>query len=55
MSPELTACVTRFIYFLDLLWFRYNTAKFHHCEIYNADSSSRQRVPLPSAKSPKKS
>ena len=33
MSPEIKGCVTWFIYFLDLLWVRYNCAKFHHCRI----------------------
>ena len=33
MSAELKECVTWFIYFLDLLWVRYNCAKFHHCTI----------------------
>ena len=33
MSAELKGCVTRLIYFLDLLWVRYNCAKFHHCRI----------------------
>ena len=31
MSAELKGCVTRFIYFLDLPWVRYNSAKFHRC------------------------
>ena len=30
-------CVTWFIYFLDLLWVRYNCAKFHHCSICVTD------------------
>ena len=33
MSAELKACVTWFIYFLDLLYVRYNCAKSHHCRI----------------------
>ena len=33
MSAELKGCDTLFIYFLDLLWVRYNCAKFHHCRI----------------------
>ena len=33
MSAELKSCVTWFIYFLDLLWVRYNCAKFHYCRI----------------------
>ena len=34
MSVELKACVTWFIYFLELLCVSYNCAKFHHCRIY---------------------
>ena len=30
MSAEVRGCVTWFIYFLDLLYVRYNCAKFHH-------------------------
>ena len=30
MSAEVRDCVTWFIYFLDLLYVRYNCAKFHH-------------------------
>ena len=37
MSAELKGCVTWFIYFLDLLWVRYNCAKFHHCRICVTD------------------
>ena len=33
MSAELKGCVTWFIYFLDVLWVRYNCATFHHCRI----------------------
>ena len=33
MSSEIKGCITWFIYFLDLLWVRYNCAKFHHCRI----------------------
>ena len=33
MPGEINGCVTRFIYFLDVLWVRYNCAKFHHCRI----------------------
>ena len=33
MLAELKGCVTWFIYFLDLVWLRYNCAKFHHCRI----------------------
>ena len=33
MPAELKGFVTWFIYFLDLLWLRYNCAKFHHCKI----------------------
>ena len=33
MSVELKGYVTWFIYFLHLLWVRYNCAKFHHCRI----------------------
>ena len=33
MPAELKGCVTWFIYFLDLLWVRYNCAKCHHCSI----------------------
>ena len=33
MSAELKGFVTWLIYFLDLLWVRYNCAKFHHCRI----------------------
>ena len=34
ISAELKGCVTRFIYFLDLLLVRYNCAKFHNCRIH---------------------
>ena len=37
MSAELKENVTWFIYFLDLLWVRYNCAKFHHCRICVTD------------------
>ena len=37
MSAELKESVTWFIYFLDLLWVRYNCAKFHHCRICVTD------------------
>ena len=30
-------CVTWFMYFLELLWVRYNCAKFHQCRIYVTD------------------
>ena len=30
-------CVAWFTYFLDLLWVRYNCAKFHYCRIYVTD------------------
>ena len=30
MPAELKGCVTWFIYFLDLLWVRYSSAKFHN-------------------------
>ena len=33
MSAELKGCVAWFIYFLNLLWVRYNCAKFEHCRI----------------------
>ena len=33
MSAELNGCVTQFIYLLDLLYARYNRAKFHNCRI----------------------
>ena len=36
-SGEFKGCVTWLIYFLDLLWVRYNWAKFHHCRIYVTD------------------
>ena len=41
MSAELKGCVTWFIYFLDLLWVRYNCAKFHHCRICVTDFRAR--------------
>ena len=37
MSAELKGYVTWFLYFLDLLWVRYNCAKFHHCRICVTD------------------
>ena len=37
MSAEPKGCVTWFIYFLDLLWVRYNCDKFHYCRIYVTD------------------
>ena len=37
MSAELKGCATWFIYFLDLLWVRYNCVKFHHCRICVTD------------------
>ena len=37
MSAKLKGCVTWFIYFLDLLWVRYNCAKFHRCRICVTD------------------
>ena len=33
ISGELKGCVTWFINLFDLLWVRYNCAKFHHCRI----------------------
>ena len=37
MSAELKGCVAWFIYFLNLLWVRYNCAKFEHCRICLTD------------------
>ena len=37
ISAELKGCVTWFIYFFDLLWARYNCAKFHNCRICVTD------------------
>ena len=37
MSAELKVYVRWFIYFLDLLWIRYNCAKFHHCRLCVTD------------------
>ena len=37
MSAKLKECVTWFIYFVDLLQVRYNSAKFHHCRICVTD------------------
>ena len=37
MSAELNGCVTWFIYFVDLLWIRYDCTKFHHCGICATD------------------
>ena len=37
MSAEIKGCVTWFIYFLDLLWVRYNCAKLYHCRICEKD------------------
>ena len=48
MSAELKGCVTWFIYFLDLLWVRYNCAKFHRCRICVTDFKERGGfLPLP--------
>ena len=37
MSAEVKGCVTWFMHFLDLLWVRYNGAKFHQCKICVTD------------------
>ena len=37
ISAELRGCVTWLIHFLDLLWVKYNCAKFHHCSICVTD------------------
>ena len=37
MSTEIKRCVTWTIYILDLLYVRYNCAKFHNCRIWVAD------------------
>ena len=37
ISAKLRGCVTWLIYFLDLLYVRYNCAKFHHCRICVTD------------------
>ena len=55
MSAELKGCVTRFIYFLDLLWVRYNCAKFHHCRICVTDFRDRGLFGLPLREQPRKS
>ena len=34
MSAEFKGCATGSIYFLDLLYVRYDCAKFHYCEIF---------------------
>ena len=47
MSAELKRCVTWFIYFLDLLWLRYNCAKFHHCRICVTDFREGGLLPPP--------
>ena len=46
MSAERKGCVTSFIYLLDLLWVRYNCAKFHHCKIYVTDFREGAFLPL---------
>ena len=33
MSAEIEMCANLFVYVLNLLWVRYNCAKFHHCSI----------------------
>ena len=53
VSAELKGCVTWFIFFLDLLWLRYNCAKFHCCRICATDFVERGLSgPLPSVSSP---
>ena len=37
MSVELKACVTRFIYFLDVFLTTCNFVKFHHCRVCVTD------------------
>ena len=37
MPAELKRCVTWFVYFLDLLWMRYNCVKFFRCRICVTD------------------
>ena len=58
MSAEPKGYVTRFIYFLDLLWVRYNFAKFHHCRMCVTDLRERGSFcpppPPPSVSSPEK-
>ena len=33
MSADIKMCANLFVYVLNLLWVRYNCAKFHHCRI----------------------
>ena len=56
MSAELKRYVTWFIYFLDLLWGRYNCAKFHHWRICVTDFRERGLfAPPPIREQPRKS
>ena len=42
--------------FLDLLWLRYNCAKFHHCRIFVIDfREERAFLPRPIREQPRKS
>ena len=55
MSEELKGCITWFTYFFNLLWVRYNCAKFHHCRICVTDFREGGLVaPPPSMSSPEK-
>ena len=59
MSAELKGCVTWFIYFLDLLWVRYNCAKFYHCRIcgtgFREGGLFALHLPAPIREQPQKS
>ena len=48
MPKELKGSVTWFIYFLDLLWIRYNCTKFHHFRICVTKFREGALLPLPS-------
>ena len=53
ITAELKLCVTWFIYFLDLLWIRYDCAKFRSCRIFATDfRKGGLFAPPPSVSSP---
>ena len=47
VSDELKRCVTWFIFFMDLLWVRHNSAKFHYCKICVIDFKEWETFLLP--------
>ena len=55
MSAELKGCVTWFIHFLNLLYVRYNCAKFDHCRLYMTDCREEGWVWPPIREQPQKS